>query len=58
MKTTREKTRRAALTMTTATTRSVATRRSITWAAPIQVSARKPMYQQTRNPKAPDRMVS
>ena len=58
MKTTKKTTRRAALTMMMATTRSVATRRSITWAAPIQVSARKPMYQQTRNPKAPDRTVS
>ena len=48
----------AADTTTTATARSVATWRSMTCAVAIHVSATKPMYQQTRNPRPPESEVS
>jgi len=58
MKRTMPITSRAALTTITATTRSVATWRSMTCAMPSHVSARNPTYQQTRNPRPPDSEVS
>ena len=58
MKITSPTTSSAALTTTTATTRSVATWRSIIWAVPNQVRARKPRYQQIRNPRPPESEVS
>ena len=58
MKTTSPTISRAALTTSTATTRSVATWRSMTWEVPNQVRARKIAYQHRKNPKAPDSRVS
>ena len=48
----------AAETTITATTRSVATWRSMICAVAIHVSATKPTYQHTKNPTPPDSDVS
>ncbi len=58
MKTTSPTINRPAETTNTATTRSVATCRSITCAVLNQVRTTKTRYQHRKNPKAPDSKVS